>query len=61
MWGEQLHAANFHRKVLSVRNFVEETGRTTERGENVGAPVPASTGRATPPSSTRHYLRPTTE
>lgn len=38
VWGEQLHAANFHRKVLSVRNFVEETGRTTERGGERGGP-----------------------
>ncbi|GAB1823422.1 NUDIX hydrolase [Herbidospora sp. RD11066] len=38
VWGEQLHAANFHRKVLSVPRFVEETGRTTERGGERGGP-----------------------
>ncbi|WP_413966486.1 NUDIX hydrolase [Actinacidiphila polyblastidii] len=28
VWGAPLHAANFHRKVLSVPGFVESTGRT---------------------------------
>ena len=27
VWGERLHAGNFHRKVLSVPGFVESTGR----------------------------------
>jgi len=32
VWGEPLHAANLHRKVLSVPGFVESTGKTTETG-----------------------------
>ena len=28
VWGEPLHAGNFHRKVLSVPGFVEGTGET---------------------------------
>jgi len=32
VWGERLHAGNFHRKVLSVPGFVESTGETTETG-----------------------------
>ncbi len=38
VWGEQLHAGNFHRKVLSVPGFVEGTGATTERGGRRGGP-----------------------
>lgn len=38
VWGEQLHAANFHRKVLSVPGFLESTGTTTERGGERGGP-----------------------
>lgn len=38
VWGEQLHAGNFHRKVLSVPGFVESTGATTERGGPRGGP-----------------------
>lgn len=38
VWGEELHAANFHRKVLSVPGFVESTGATTERGGPRGGP-----------------------
>jgi 8-oxo-dGTP diphosphatase len=38
IWGEPLHAGNFHRKVLSVPGFVESTGRTTTRGGSKGGP-----------------------
>lgn len=38
VWGEDLHAGNFHRKVLSVPGFVESTGETTERGGRRGGP-----------------------
>ncbi|MFI9275404.1 NUDIX hydrolase [Kitasatospora sp. NPDC052896] len=38
VWGEKLHAGNFHRKVLSVPGFVESTGTTTERGGSKGGP-----------------------
>ena len=38
VWGERLHAGNFHRKVLSVPGFVESTGGTTETGGPRGGP-----------------------
>jgi 8-oxo-dGTP diphosphatase len=38
VWGEDLHAGNFHRKVLSVPGFVESTGETTSRGGERGGP-----------------------
>ncbi|MFG1924575.1 NUDIX domain-containing protein [Cryptosporangium sp. NPDC048952] len=38
VWGEDLHAGNFHRKVLSVPGFVESTGTTTARGGERGGP-----------------------
>jgi 8-oxo-dGTP diphosphatase len=38
VWGEPLHAGNFHRKVLSVPGFVESTGQMTERGGARGGP-----------------------
>ncbi|GJF31947.1 NUDIX hydrolase [Kitasatospora sp. NE20-6] len=38
VWGEPLHAGNFHRKVLSVPGFVESTGATTPRGGTRGGP-----------------------
>jgi 8-oxo-dGTP diphosphatase len=38
VWGEELHAGNFHRKVLSVPGFVEGTGATTSRGGERGGP-----------------------
>jgi len=38
VWGERLHAGNFHRKVLSVPGFVESTGQTTETGGPRGGP-----------------------
>jgi 8-oxo-dGTP diphosphatase len=38
VWGGQLHAGNFHRKVLSVPGFVDSTGVTTERGGARGGP-----------------------
>ena len=38
VWGEDLHAGNFHRKVLSVPGFVESTGETTSRGGDRGGP-----------------------
>ncbi|MDI6101622.1 NUDIX domain-containing protein [Actinoplanes sp. NEAU-A12] len=40
VWGEELHAGNFHRKVLSVPGFVESTGETTARGGERGGPKP---------------------
>lgn len=40
VWGEELHAGNFHRKVLSVPGFVESTGETTGRGTRRGGPRP---------------------
>lgn len=38
VWAEELHAGNFHRKVLSVPGFVESTGATAERGGQRGGP-----------------------
>jgi 8-oxo-dGTP diphosphatase len=38
VWGETLHAGNFHRKVLSVPGFVESTGETTQTGGPRGGP-----------------------
>ncbi len=38
VWGEPLHAGNFHRKVLSVPGFVEATGSHTEAGGPRGGP-----------------------
>jgi 8-oxo-dGTP diphosphatase len=38
VWGEKLHAGNFHRKVLSVPGFVESTGGYTETGGARGGP-----------------------
>jgi 8-oxo-dGTP diphosphatase len=38
VWGESLHAGNFHRKVLSVPGFVESTGQTTQTGGPRGGP-----------------------
>ena len=38
VWGERLHAGNFHRKVLSVPGFVESTDATTQTGGPRGGP-----------------------
>ncbi|AGZ44727.1 NUDIX hydrolase [Actinoplanes friuliensis] len=38
VWDEELHAGNFHRKVLSVPGFVESTGETSTRGGERGGP-----------------------
>jgi len=38
VWGQQLHAGNFHRKVLSVPGFVVNTGQTTASGGPRGGP-----------------------
>ncbi|MCX4387456.1 NUDIX hydrolase [Micromonospora peucetia] len=38
VWGQPLHAGNFHRKVISVPGFVEGTGASTERGGARGGP-----------------------
>jgi 8-oxo-dGTP diphosphatase len=38
VWGQPLHAGNFHRKVLSVPGFVESTGETTQAGGPRGGP-----------------------
>ncbi|WP_236718252.1 NUDIX domain-containing protein [Actinoplanes sp. TFC3] len=40
VWGEELHAGNFHRKVLSVPGFVESTGEIAVRGGERGGPKP---------------------
>jgi 8-oxo-dGTP diphosphatase len=40
VWDEELHAGNFHRKVLSVPGFVESTGETADRGGRRGGPRP---------------------
>lgn len=40
VWGEELHAGNFHRKVLSVPGFVESTGATSDRSGRRGGPRP---------------------
>jgi 8-oxo-dGTP diphosphatase len=32
VWGQPVHAPNFHRKVLSVPGFIEDTGATTAHG-----------------------------
>ncbi|MBX6766147.1 MAG: NUDIX hydrolase [Actinomadura rubrobrunea] len=40
VWGEQLHAGNFHRKVLSVPGFVESTGGTSYKVGRRGGPRP---------------------
>ncbi|MFB4307991.1 NUDIX domain-containing protein [Actinomadura sp. GTD37] len=40
VWGEELHAGNFHRKVLSVPGLVEGTGATSDRGGRRGGPRP---------------------
>jgi 8-oxo-dGTP diphosphatase len=38
VWGDEPHAGNFHRKVLSVPGLVESTGETTDRGGDRGGP-----------------------
>jgi 8-oxo-dGTP diphosphatase len=38
VWGEKLHAGNFHRKVLSVPGFVASIGETTQAGGPRGGP-----------------------
>ncbi|MQY14895.1 hypothetical protein SRB5_50710 [Streptomyces sp. RB5] len=38
VWGAELHAGNFHRKVLSVPGFVESTGATADRAGSRGGP-----------------------
>ncbi|MEU5881562.1 NUDIX domain-containing protein [Spirillospora sp. NPDC047279] len=40
VWGEELHAGNFHRKVLSVPGFVEGTGTTSDKVGRRGGPRP---------------------
>ncbi|MEZ0093354.1 NUDIX domain-containing protein [Streptacidiphilus sp. EB129] len=40
IWGEPLHAGNFHRKILSVPGFVESTGRTSPHARGRGGPKP---------------------
>lgn len=61
VWGEELHAGNFHRKVLSVPGFVESTGTTSDRGGRRGGPRPrlyrAGDARLLHPA----LLRPTSE
>ncbi|MFC7216790.1 NUDIX domain-containing protein [Streptomyces polyrhachis] len=38
VWGAELHAGNFHRKVLSVPGLVESTGATAEHSSTRGGP-----------------------
>lgn len=38
VWGDPLHAGNFHRKVLSVPGFLEGVGATTASGGPRGGP-----------------------
>ncbi|HKD97046.1 MAG TPA: NUDIX domain-containing protein [Micromonosporaceae bacterium] len=38
VWGVELHAGNFHRKVLSVPGFVVDVGELTARGGERGGP-----------------------
>ncbi|MEV0734253.1 NUDIX domain-containing protein [Polymorphospora sp. NPDC050346] len=38
VWGDTLHAGNFHRKVLSVPGFLDSVGATTDRGGARGGP-----------------------
>ena len=61
VWGEELHAGNFHRKVLSVPGFVEGTGETAARAGERGGPKPklyrAGDARSLHPA----LLRPTRE
>ncbi|MFV2018148.1 NUDIX hydrolase [Micromonospora sp. LOL_023] len=38
VWGVELHAGNFHRKVLSVPGFLDSVGATTQRGGPRGGP-----------------------
>jgi 8-oxo-dGTP diphosphatase len=61
VWGEELHAGNFHRKVLSVPGFVESTGETAARAGERGGPKPrlyrAGDARTLHPA----LLRPTRE
>ena len=38
VWGEKLHAGNFHRKVASVPGFVESTGGVAQAGGPRGGP-----------------------
>jgi len=40
VWGEPLHAGNFHRKVLSAPGFVAPTGQTALAGGPRGGPRP---------------------
>ncbi|MFC0039192.1 NUDIX hydrolase [Actinomadura rayongensis] len=40
VWGEELHAGNFHRKVLSVPGFVAGTGGTSDAPGRRGGPRP---------------------
>jgi len=40
VWGEELHAGNFHRKVLSVPGFVDGTGATSDKTGRRGGPRP---------------------
>lgn len=50
VWGGTLEPANFHRKVLSVPNFVEETGETrTGRGRPAKLYRAGSAGTIHPP------------
>ncbi|MBB6121491.1 NUDIX hydrolase [Nocardiopsis algeriensis] len=40
VWGRELHAANFHRKILATPGFVEDTGELAERGGTGGGRRP---------------------
>ena len=61
VWGEDLHAGNFHRKVLSVPGFVESTGETASRGGERGTltshPPSTADRSAMSPAATRPPTR----
>jgi 8-oxo-dGTP diphosphatase len=61
VWGERLHAGNFHRKVLSVPGFVESTGAHTETGGARGGPRAKLYHRADATLLHPPLLRPATE
>jgi len=61
VWGEKLHAGNFHRKVLSVPGFVESTGEQTESGGPRGGPRAKLYRRGDATLLHPALLRPTTE
>jgi 8-oxo-dGTP diphosphatase len=62
VWGVELHAGNFHRKISSVPGFIIDTGTVTERGGGRGGPrahlYRAGTARLLHPALLRPEQRP---